>query len=177
MKVSVLQGVASAIILCAVSGGIALAAQDRSALKVPDGLSFAEFKGYEDWANVAVSQTPESIKVISANPAMIAAYRSGLPAAGKKFPDGSRVVKIEWGQKKNPESPYEVTVPAELKSVAFIVKDTKRFPKTNGWAYAKFDYDAKTKTLKPEGTGSSCGYQCHSAVAAKDYIFTAYPPR
>jgi hypothetical protein len=155
----------------------AQAAQDRSQLKIPNGLSFAEFKGYETWQPVAVSQVPGSLKLISANPVMIAAYRKGLPAKGQKFPDGSRVVKIEWKQKANAASPYPVQVPDTLASVAFIVKDLKRFPKTNGWAYAKFDMDPKTGNLKPEGTGAECGYACHTTVAAQDYIFTAYPPR
>jgi hypothetical protein len=158
-------------------GGLALAAEDRSTLKVPNGLSFSEFKGYQAWEAVAVSQVPGSQKLIAANPVMLAAYKKGLPAKGQKFPDGSKVVKIEWSQKPNPASPYPVQVPGLLKSVAFIEKDLKRFPKTNGWAYAKFDVDPKTGTLKPEGTGAACGYACHTAVAAQDYIFTAYPPR
>jgi hypothetical protein len=169
--------IALALTALAAAGGLALAAQDRSALKVPDGLALSEFKGYQDWADVAVSQTDTSVKAIVANPTMIAAYKSGLPASGKTFPEGSRVAKIEWFRKPNPASPYAVQVPGELKSLAFILKDSKRFPKTHGWAYAVFDYDAATKTLKPRGTGAECGYECHTKVAAQDYIYTAYPTR
>lgn len=158
-------------------GGMALAAQDRFTLKVPNGLAFSEFKGYEDWQYVAVSRTETGIKVIAANPAMMEAYRSGLPADGKKFPDGSKIVKIEWTMKKNSESPYFVMVPDTLKSVSFIEKDTKRFPDTHGWAYAQFGYDAASDTFAPNGNDAKCGYACHTAVAAKDYIFTAYPKR
>jgi len=169
--------IALALTTLGAAGGIALAAQDRSTLKVPDGLAFSEFKGYETWEPVAPSLVKDGIKVISANPVMMAAYRKGLPAAGKTFPDGSKVVKIEWAQKKSPTSPYDVQVPGELMNIAFILKDTKRFPKTHGWAYAVFDYDAATKTLKPRGTGAECGYECHSKVAGDDYIFTHYPGR
>jgi hypothetical protein len=170
--------ITASIATIATAGGVAFAAQDRDSLKVPGGgLAFSEFKGYEDWRPVAVSQTDTSLKVISANPAMMAAYRSGLPASGKTFPEGSRVVKIEWARKPNPVSPYAVQVPGELKSLAFIVKDSKRFPKTHGWAYAAWDYDAASKTLKPRGTGAECGYECHTKVAAQDYIYTAYPAR
>ncbi|MGZ5986587.1 MAG: cytochrome P460 family protein [Caulobacteraceae bacterium] len=158
-------------------GGPAIAGQDSSALKVPGGLSFSEFKGYQAWENVAPSQTDASIKTIAANPVMMAAYKAGLPAKGKLFPEGSRVVKIEWARTPNPVSPYAVSVPGGLKSIAFIVKDSKRFPKTKGWAYAKFDVDPKSGALKPEGTGAECGFACHTAVAAQDYIFTAYPRR
>ena len=159
------------------AGGLALAAQDRSTLKVPDGLALSEFKGYQAWEDVAVSQTDASLKVIAANTTMLAAYKKGLPASGKTFPEGSKVVKIEWARKPNPTSPYAVQVPGDLKSLAFILKDSKRFPKTHGWAYAVFDYDAASKTLKPRGTGAECGYECHTKVAAQDYIYTAYPAR
>lgn len=166
-----------AAVLVSGLGGAALAAQDLSTLKVPGGLSASEFQGYPAWEAVAVSQTPESLKLISANPVMMQAYKAGLPAVGRKFPEGSKVVKIEWASKKNPVSPYPVNVPGALKSVAFIEKDSKRFPKTNGWAYAKFDVDPKSGALKPEGTGAKCGYACHTTVAKQDYIFTAYPRR
>ena len=177
MKISVVQGVVAAAAISAALGGAAFAAQDRSTLKVPGGLSFAEFKGYEAWADVSVSQVQDGLKLIAANPTMVAAYKSGLPSNGKKFPDGSKVVKIEWSSRKMAESPYFAMEPDELKSIAFIEKDTKRFPKSNGWAYAKFNYDPKTRALTPEGTGAQCGYSCHTAVASKDYIFTRYPPR
>lgn len=157
--------------------GPAPAAQDRFSVKVPNGLSFGEFRGYETWEDVAVSQVPEGQKLIAANPVMMKAYKAGLPAKGRKFPDGSKIVKIEWSQKPNPVSPYAVQVPAQLLSVSFIEKDTKRFPKSAGWAYAQFLYDAKTKTFTPKGTGADCGHACHTTVAAQDYIFTAYPPR
>jgi hypothetical protein len=158
-------------------GGIALAAQDRFTVQVPEGLSFSEFRGYGTWRNVAVSQVENGLKLIAGNPAMISAYENGTPGNGQPFPDGSKVVKIEWSQTKNPESPYFVMVPQALKSVSFIEKDSKRFPDTGGWGYAQFLYDAASDTFKPSGTGSACGHACHTRVAAKDYIFTAYPPR
>jgi hypothetical protein len=36
---------------------LALAAQDRYTLKVPNGLAFSDFRGYEDWQVVAPSHT------------------------------------------------------------------------------------------------------------------------
>src|ERR1700681_2264833 len=113
-------------VFLAILGGIALAAQDRYTVKVPDGLAFSEFRGYEDWRYVAVSQVKDGIKVIAANPAMISAYKSGLPASGKTFLEGSKIVKIEWSQKQNTVSPYLVMVPDALKSISFIEKDSKR---------------------------------------------------
>ena len=44
-------------VLLAVLSGMALGAQDRFTLRVPNGLAFSDFKGYETWQDVAVSQT------------------------------------------------------------------------------------------------------------------------
>ncbi len=163
-------------------GRMALAAQDRFTLTAPNGIAFAEFRGYESWPDVAVSQAGDGIKVIAANPAMIEAYRSGIPGSGKPFPDGAKIVKIEWAQKKNPESPFPVEVPDSLRGVEFIEKDSKRFPQTNGWGYAQFLHDAAAGTftelgaLPARAVTGEC-HACHTIVAAKDYIFTSYPKR
>ena len=162
--------------MLAVLGGMAIAAQDRYTLKLGE-LAFSDFRGYENWENVAVSQTETMLKVIVANDVMMKAYRQGLPADGKFFPEGSKVVKIEWSLKKNPVSPYFVQVPDTLKAVATIEKDSKRFPDTHGWAWGNFNYDAASETFTPEGTDAKCGFACHSTVAAQDYMFTAYPKR
>ena len=171
--------VAITIVALTVSVALTLwAQQDRYTLKVPDGLAFSEFKGYDTWQDVAVSETEGSVKAILANATMIRAYKEGIPDDGKTFPEGSKIVKIEWIKKKNPVSPYFVEVPDTLKSLSFIEKDSKRFPNTHGWAFAQFDYDPESKTFKPSVTGSECGYACHSEhVASRDYIFTAYPTR
>jgi hypothetical protein len=168
------------VALATVVGGLSLAAQDRYTLKIPNGLAWSEFRGYETWQNVAVSQTETSLKVIAANDAMINAYRDGVPGNGKLFPDGSKIAKIEWSFKRNTVSPYFVNVPDTLKTVGFIEKDTKRFPNTHGWAYAQWAYDAATDTFKPsqlDPRGADCGFACHTRVASQDYIFTAYPKR
>jgi hypothetical protein len=160
--------------------GIARAAQDKYTLKALNGVAFSEFRGYESWQTVAPSVVDDGIKAILANPVMIKAYKEGIPGNGKPFPNGSKIVKIEWKKKPNPESPYSVLVPGNLKSVAIIEKDTKRFPDSSGWGYAQFLYDAASGTFKPFGDDSSFAtkcYKCHTAVKATDYIFTAYPMR
>jgi hypothetical protein len=154
--------------------GVAIAAQDRYTLKLGK-LEFADFRGYENWKDVAVSQTETLMKAVLANDVMIDAYKQGLPAKGKVFPDGVKIVKVEWSFKRNTVAPYFVNVPDKLKAIAVIEKDTKRFPDTHGWAYGNFNYDAATDTFTPEGTDPNCGYACHTVVADQDYIFTAYP--
>ena len=167
---------AGAVILAAL-GGIAFAAQDKYMLQVPDGLAFSDFKGYEDWTVVSVAQTNEVLKVIVANPTMIAAYRSGIPGNGMKFPDGSKIAKIQWIPKKSTEAPFDVNVPDRLKNVFLIEKDSQRFPNTGGWGYALFNYDVASASFTPDGKGSGCGFECHTIVKAKDYIFHPYQNR
>src|SRR5258708_16750453 len=69
------------------AGVLAISAQDKYAVKVPSGLPFSAFKGYEDWQIVPVSQTDELLKALVAHPTMIAAYKSGILGNGKPFPD------------------------------------------------------------------------------------------
>jgi Cytochrome P460 len=138
--------IAIILVLSAVLGSMAFAAQDRYSLKLGK-LAFSDFRGYENWRDVAVSQTETLLKVIVANDVMMNAYRQGLPANDKLFPDGSKIVKIEWTAKKNTTSPYFVMVPDTLKAVAVIEKDSKRFPDTHGWAYGNFNYDAASDTF------------------------------
>jgi len=167
-----------AAIWLAVLGVLAVSAQDKYAAKVPDGLSFSDFKGYEDWQVVAVSQTDDLLKAMVANPTMIAAYKSGVPGNGQAFPDGSKIAKIEWRPKKSSEAPFSVRIPDVLQDVFLIEKDSKKYPSTKGWAYAVFDYDRASDTFVPDNTGTiTCGFSCHTRVANKDYIFTAYGKR
>jgi len=165
------------LVVAAVVGGKAIYAQDRSTLRVPNGLAFSEFKGFEDWPTISISQSGDLIEVILGNPAMMAASRAGLPAKGKQFPDNAKMAKIHWTAKKSAEAPAPTLVPGELHDVDFMVKDSKRFADSGGWGYAQFTYDAATKTFTPLGADAKCGFACHTIVADKDYVFTSYAQR
>src|SRR5437899_1589304 len=102
---------------------LAIAAQDKYTLRVANGLAFSDFRGYENWQVVAVSQTEDLLKVMVANPTMIDAYRAGVPGNGRPFPDGSKIAKIEWKPKKSTEAPFSVRVPDALQDIFFIEKD------------------------------------------------------
>jgi hypothetical protein len=177
LKIKKIPLTATILGLLAAFGGISLAAQDKYTVQVPDGLAFSEFRGYEDWQTVGVSQTGDLIEVILANPLMIDAYRAGAPDNGKAFPDGSKMAKIHWNTKKSAEAPAPTTVPDTLHDIDFMVRDSKRFPSTGAWGYAQFNYDAKADAFAPLGSGTDCGYACHTIVEKKDYVFTAYPKR
>src|SRR5215813_8598048 len=114
-------------LLFAVLGGIALAAQDRYTVQVPGVLAFSEFRGYENWQVIAVSQTGDLIIAILGNPEIIAAFQAGVPGNGKPFPDDSKMAKIHWNAKKSAEAPAPTLVPDTLHDVDFMVRDSKRF--------------------------------------------------
>ena len=109
---------------------------------------------------------------------MITTFKAGGPSDGHFFPDGSMIVKLQWTQKKSTEAPFAVDVPDAFKQVFVMEKDSKKFPKTGGWGYAVFNYDAATDKFTPDPTSlSDCGNACHTAVKAKDYIFHRYEKR
>src|SRR5215468_3764203 len=176
LATSAAAGAAVAIVL-AVLSGTAISAQDKYTVQVPGGLAFSEFRGYEDWQTIAVSQAGDLIEVILGNPVMIEAYRAGAPGNGKPFPDGAMMAKIHWNAKKSEEAPAPTLVPDTLHDIDFMARDSKRFADSGNWGYAQFNYDAASDTFTPDGSGSNCGYECHTIVKAKDYVFTAYGKR
>jgi hypothetical protein len=163
---------------------LAMAAQDKYTVKVPGGLAFSEFRGYEGWQIVSISQDGPLVAAIVANPVMINAYQAGVPGNGKPFPDGSKMAKIHWTPKKMDVFPA-ATVPGTQHDVDFMVKDSKRFADSGGWGYAVFDYDAASDSFTPgttadkppQGNDAKCGFACHTRVKTRDYVFTDYGHR
>jgi len=178
-RIAGIAAVVLAATLFAVPLATAVDAPDKYSLKSPSGVPFSDFKGYEDWAVVSTAKTDQVLKAIVANPAMIKAYKAGIPGNSHSFPEGSRIVKIQWKPKKSTEAPFVVDVPDVLAQVFVMEKDSKRFAKNGGsWGYAVFNYDATSDKFTPDATSSSdCGNACHTTVKAKDYIFHPYQKR
>jgi hypothetical protein len=181
---SMVIGLGTALSLAALVAAAAIATQDRYTLKVPGGLAFSEFKGYETWQVIGVSHGT-ALAVILGNPAMIQAYKSGIPGNGKPFPDGARMAKIHWVSKQNPTEPGLPWVPGSLHDVDFMVKDSKRFADSGGWGYAEFEYETASSSFRvgntsdqpPQENNAKCGFGCHTVVKDRDYVFTAFPDR
>ena len=168
----------------ALAGGVAISAPNKYTLKVPGGLAFSEFKGYEGWQAISMSRSERLVAVILGNPAMIDAYRAGIPENGKPVPDGAKMAKIHWKPKASAFFP-NATVPGDLVNVDFMVKDSKRFVDSAGWGYAVFDYDVSSDAFTPgtlagtppQGNDAKCGFACHTKAASRDYVFTEYGKR
>ena len=167
---------------------VSIAAEKDSAkydLKVPGGLAFSEFKGYENWSVITIDHTDKLMKVILGNPVVMEAFRSGIPGNGKSFPDGSKMAKVEWHPKKKADAPYDINVPGGIYDLDFMVKDARRFPDSGGWGYAVFVLDTATGKYRPgtlthmppQGNDAKCGAACHTLVKGKDFVFTDYAQR
>ena len=168
-----------AIVIIAVSlsalGSLALAQQDKYSLRVPGGLAFSEFRGYEAWQVVSISQDGPLMAAILANPVMIDAYAAGIPGNGRPFPDGAKMAKIHWNPKKMETFPA-ATVPGTQHDMDFMVKDSNRFRDSGGWGWAVFKYDTASGTLAPGTTAdqppqendAKCGFVCHTIVKTRD---------
>ena len=173
------------VVMLAALGGRAISAQDKYTLQVPGGLAFSEFRGYEAWQVVSISQDGNLMAAILGNPVMIKAYLAGIPGNGKPFPDGAKMAKIHWIPKKQETYPGQPTVPGTQHDVDFMVKDSKRFADSGGWGWGVFDYDAASDTFKPgtsadtppQGNDAKCGFACHTIVKTRDYVFTEYGHR
>ena len=178
LTIAIITGVLAAV------GDAAMSAQDKYSVKIPGGLAFSEFKGYEGWQVVSISKDGDLLAAILGNPVMIDAYQAGIPGNGKSFPDGAKLAKIHWNPKQMDTFPTAL-VPGTQHDMDFMVKDSKRFRDSGGWGWATFDYDAATDTFKPgtladhppQANDAKCGFACHTSVKARDYVFTDYSHR
>lgn len=163
----------------------AISTQDKYALKIPNGLAFSEFRGYESWPVIAISLNRGKLAAILGNPVMISAFKEGIPANGKPFPDGAKMAKVHWNAIVNAGEPGGPTVPGAQSNVDFMLKDSKRFADSGGWGYGAFEYDAASNSFRPanlndkppQGSDAKCGYACHAKAKSKDYVFTNYGHR
>jgi hypothetical protein len=173
------------VALAVLATGAATSAEDKYSLKVPNGLAFSEFRGYEGWQVISISSNKGLVAVILGNPAMIDAFKAGIPGNGKPFPDGAKIAKIHWNPKTNEAAPGPPQVPNTLHDVDFMVKDSQRFAEAGGWGFGAFEYDAPSDKFRPgtlvdkppQGNDAKCGAACHTIAAKQDYVFTAYAKR
>jgi hypothetical protein len=132
--------------------------------------------GYRDWRLISVAREEGSlddIRAILGNDVAIGAYRAGrLP-----FPDGTIIARLAWSYEPSEENNKafgrrQSFVAGHPKNgVQFMVKDSRKYAATGGWGFGHFDDG------KPAGDAvlNTC-YSCHTAVKARDLVFTRYAP-
>jgi hypothetical protein len=133
--------------------------------------------GYRDWRLISVAREEGSlddIRAVLGNDAAIKACREGT----RPFPDGAIIARIAWAYLPS-EANNEVFGKAQSfvagppkNGVQFMVKDSKKYASTGGWAYSQFD---DGKPLTDQAMLRSC-YDCHQAIKDRDFVFTHYAP-
>lgn len=131
----------------------------------PNGIAF--MAEYRQWKAVSSTERFDnnSFRVILANPIAEKAIKEGnnIP-----YPDGAILAKLVWHQKALSNG---AIAPGEFSHVEFMIKDRKRFRKTEGWGWARW----KGEALTPHGTTSmfvnEC-INCHKPAARTDFTFT-----
>ena len=98
--ISIAAASAANAMVSAVSGARAISAQDKYTVRLPNGLAFSEFRGFEDWPTVAVSQAGDLIEVI------VRQSPDGQGLLGRRsrqwqdLPGRSKMAKIHWKSKR-----------------------------------------------------------------------------
>jgi len=155
--------------LAILATGVAISAQEKYTLKVPGGLAFSEFKGYEGWQLISVSHNGPLLAAILGNPTMIEAYKAGIPGNGKPFPDGSKMAKVHWNPKTNNTQPGQPLQPATQHDVDFMVKDSKRFADSGGWG-------GRVRVRCGVCFVQTCRLDCQSAAGERRQVRICVPP-
>lgn len=122
---------------------------------------------YKNWKIISVTDKYDgsSMRIVYGNEIMVKAIeRDTLP-----FPDGAKIVKVVWG--KQAEDADGNVFPGHFQNAQFMVKDSKKYSKTEGWGFAKFD----GPELKPAGKTilyeQTC-INCHRLLAPQnDFVF------
>jgi hypothetical protein len=150
----------------------------KYSLVAPNGLSFGLIRGYENWEIIATHYRTDKneLRYILGNTKLIESYKAGAGRDGKKFQDGSILVKIGYSLKPNPAWDASIE-PDVLQRVEYQVKDSNKFKDTEGWMWARFVYDPETDSYSNFGEDENFAIEClgcHAKVEKKDYVFTDY---
>jgi Cytochrome P460 len=129
--------------------------------------------GYRDWKLISVAHEEgnfNSFAAVLGNDVAIKAYREGtLP-----FPDGAIIAALHYSHAPSEENNKvfgraQSFVAGTPTNIQFMVKDSKKYAKTGGWAFAHF----KDGKLGDEALMNSC-FPCHNQAKASDLVFTRY---
>lgn len=132
--------------------------------------------GYRDWRLISVAHEAgnlNDLRAVLGNDIAITAYREGkLP-----FPDGTIIARLAWSYVPSEENdkafghPQSFVAGPPKEGVQFMVKDSSKYPSTDGWGFAEF-IDGKPLD---ERALKGC-FSCHEPARAHDFVFTRYAP-
>ena len=142
-----------------------------------DGISVKELdRFWEKWNLVTVRFRKDNgeQRFIYANPLAWETLRKRkLP-----YPDGAIFGKIAFRTGEDPAFPVS-EVPIDPTRIQIMVKDSKRYPDTDGWGYAlvvpiESEEIRSAKTDPSRKQALSC-HACHRIVPNRDFVFEDFP--
>ena len=136
-------------------------------------MAFARDQRLQNLFARAFSASLHSFAAVLGNDIAINAYREGkLP-----LPDGAIIVALHYRHVASEENnkvfgQAQSFVPGPPTNIQFMVKDSKKYAATGGWAFAQFD---NGKPLTDKAMLKSC-FECHQAAKDRDFVFAHYAP-
>lgn len=99
------------------------------------------------------------------------AAMEGLKDKKYKYKDGAIFYKAVYQTEHDPN--FEASLIPESQPIVrqIMVRDAKRFKKSNGWGYAVFTERGETLPGDPEATLETC-YACHALVHPRNDVFS-----
>jgi hypothetical protein len=136
----------------------------------PNGIELPQ--GYLDWRVLSVTSRSDNgtLRAILGNDTAIAATETGEISP---WPDGTTFCKLVWKQVQHPDW-AAATVPGDFVQAEFMVKDSKLYPNTGGWGFARW-VGLDQKPFGADASFANTCFQCHKPEADHDYVFTRPP--
>lgn len=139
---------------------------DASGTPMSDSHGIGYPTGWQEWSTIAASHRTDNntMRVILGNDVAVRAARSGQT---NPWPDGSVLGKVVWNATQL-ENWKAATAPGTFVHVEFMFKDTKKYPETYGWGWARW----VGLEQEPFNDGPQVCIACHTPVRNRDWVFT-----
>lgn len=141
---------------------------ERKVPPAPNGITLPE--GYRNWRLLASSYRSDNNtqRVILGNDVAIEAAADGKT---NPWPDGAVLAKLVWKNESLKGWPAAIA-PGEFVHAEFMMKDSKKYPSTGGWGFARWLGTEQKPYGKDETFVQEC-FNCHLPVKSTDYVFTS----
>jgi hypothetical protein len=165
MKTATLIPHALKIVVLLLVSAFAVSAEETPAKISPDKPVYGD---YQNWRLLSISHRldKQTLRAILGNDTAIDAARKGNT---KPWPDGTIITKVAWKEKTHPNWSQAV-VPDTLEKAEAMVKDQKKYEKTGGWGFAK--WEGNNLTMYDEAKSKEC-FACHLPMQFNDYVYNA----
>lgn len=138
-----------------------------TALLIPTLTNAENIHGdYKDWRLLSISHRTDkhTLRAILGNDQAIDDAR----ASKKTWTDGAILTKVKWKESTHPNWAQAI-VPGEFEVAEVMIKDSKKYPTTGGWGFARWE---NNKLVNFDEIKSKECFACHTVMQNNDYVFT-----